>query len=257
MTRPLALVTGASIGIGEQFARELAARGHDVVLVARDRARLDALAKELGDQYAGGTFEVLVADLTDAAQLATVEERATAVDVLVNNAGFGTSGNFYELDIDGEENEIRCNVIALTRLSHAAAHAMVPRGRGGILNVASIAGYQPTPRMATYCATKAYVRFFTESLHEELKGTGVSVTVLAPGFTRTEFQQRAGVEESAVPSMFWQNADEVARAGLDGLAKNRAVVVPGGLNRIASAFIGITPHAVTRRVAKQAMQRGT
>ena len=149
-------------------------------------------------------------------------------------------------------------MIALTRLTHAAAHA---HGRTRARRHPERRVDRGLPTDAAHerrtAATKAFVRFFTESLHEELKGTGVSVTVLAPGFTRTEFQQRAGVEESAVPSMFWQNADEVARAGLDGLAKNRAVVVPGGLNRIASAFIGITPHAVTRRVAKQAMQRGT
>jgi len=255
MHRPIALVTGASSGIGAQFARVLAGRGHDLVLVARDRARLESLAKELGDTY-GVAGEVVPADLTDSAQLAAVEERARGVDLLVNNAGFGTYGRFVDLDVDGEDREVRCNVLAVVRLTHAAASAMVERGRGGILNVASIAGFQPTPFDATYGATKAFVLSFTQALHEELKGTGVAVSVLCPGFTRTEFQARAGIDDSSIPSFLWQEADVVARAGLDGLAKNRAVVIPGAINRVAGNLTLVTPDAVTRRVASIVMRRG-
>jgi short-subunit dehydrogenase len=254
MGRPLALVTGASTGIGEQLARMLAERGHDLVLVARDRARLEALAKELGDAR-GATCEVLPADLTDPGQLATVEARAGEVDVLVNNAGFGTYGPFVELDVDGEDREVRLNVLAVVRLTHAAARAMVGRGRGGILNVASLAAFQPTPYDATYGATKAFVFSFTQALHEELRGTGVAVTVLCPGFTRTEFQARAVIGTDPVPSFMWQEADDVARAGLDGLAKNRAVVIPGVLNRVVGNVSLVTPGALTRRVVSVVARR--
>jgi len=230
MDSRVALITGASIGIGEQFSRQLAQRGHDVVLVARDVARLEALAKEI---EAGGTnAEVLPADLTDAGQLAAVEARARTVDVLVNNAGFGSFGAFHTLDIETEMREIGLNVMALVRLTHAAAAGMVERGSGGILNVSSLAGFQPGPSNATYGATKAFVTSFTEAVHEELRGTGVNVTVLCPGFTHTEFQERANAPASDVPGFMWQEAPEVARAGLDGLERNKAVVIPGAVNKV-------------------------
>jgi short-subunit dehydrogenase len=244
---PTALVTGASVGIGQQFALQLAERGHDVVLVARDAARLEALAKEIEGRN-GARAEVLVADLTDPRQLETVEARVRSVDLLVNNAGFGTFGPFRTLDIETETREINLNVIALVRLTHAAASAMAERGRGGILNVSSLAGFQPGPSNATYGATKAFVTSFTEAVHEEMKGTGVSVTALCPGFTHTEFQARANAPASAVPGFLWQEAPEVARAGLDGLAKNRAVVIPGAANKVMGNLSAVTPHAITRRV---------
>jgi uncharacterized protein len=255
MSRPIALITGASVGIGEQFSRQLAERGYDVVLVARDRARLDALAKEIegGDGHA----EVLAADLTDPDQLAAVEARVRTVDLLVNNAGFGTFGPLHTLDVDTEAREVNLNIVALVRLTHAAAGPMVERGRGGILNVSSIAGMQPGPANATYSATKAFVTSFTEAVHEELKGTGVSVTVLCPGFTRTEFQVRASAPASDVPGFLWQEADVVARAGLDGLAKNRAVVIPGALNKVMGNVSAMTPHAITRRLSASVMKRAT
>jgi hypothetical protein len=249
-------VTGASVGIGEQFARELAARGHDLVVVARDRARLDALAKDL-DVTHGAACEVVAADLTDATQLRMVERHAAGVDVLVNNAGFGTAGRFHELDVDAEEAEVLLNVVAVVRLTHAAARGMVVRRRGGILNVASIAALQPVPWQATYGATKAFVLSFTEAVHEELRPTGVHVTCLVPGFTRSEFQRRAGIDAAAVPRLMWQEPDVVARAGLDALRRNRAVVVPGAGNRVAAAFTRVTPHALTRTAAGVIMRRAT
>jgi short-subunit dehydrogenase len=253
MSNRVAMITGASVGIGEQFTRQLAERGHDVVLVARDVARLEALAKEI--KTGGMEAEVLAADLTDAAQLATVEARARTVDVLVNNAGFGTFGSFHTLDAETELREINLNVMALVRLTHAAASGMVERGTGGILNVSSLAGFQPGPSNATYGATKAFVTSFTEAVHEELRGTGVSVTALCPGFTHTEFQERANVPASEVPGFMWQEAPEVARAGLEGLEKNKAIVIPGAVNKVLGNLSAITPHAITRRAGAAVLKR--
>ena len=254
MSRPVALVTGASAGLGEEFARQLARRGHDLVLVARDQSRLEGLAKELRESC-GASAEVLPADLTVGAQLAAVETRARDVDVLVNNAGYGTFGNFHELDLDTEVREVELNVVALMRLTHAAAAAMAERGRGGILNVSSLAGFQPGPLNATYSATKAFVTSFTEAVHEELRGRGVSVCALLPGFTHTEFQERANVPANDVPGFMWQNPPEVVRAGLDGLAKNKAVIVPGTVNRVLGTLSNMAPHAVTRRAGGAVLKR--
>jgi hypothetical protein len=259
VTRPVALVTGASSGIGEQLARRLAERGHDLVLVARDRGRLEVLAKELEAAHHAAAH-VLPADLTDAAQLRAVEDRCrdrdAPIDVLVNNAGVGSFGDFHALDLESEVREIQLNVVALVRLTHAAAEQMAARGRGGILNVSSLAGFQPGPAMAVYSATKAFVTSFTEAVHEELKGSGIAVTVLCPGFTRTGFQESASVPAATeVPGFLWQEADEVAVAGLDALAKNRAVAIPGALNKALGAFSSVTPHAITRRIGGAVVKR--
>jgi short-subunit dehydrogenase len=258
--RPIALVTGASFGIGEAFARLLAERGHDLVLVARDQARLDALAKELETAY-GARAEVLPADLTDPTQLELVEARChddvAPVELLVNNAGFGTFGAFHSLDLDAEVREIQLNVVALVRLTHAAAVEMAARGRGGILNVSSLAGFQPGPKNATYGATKAFVTSFTEAVHQEMQGTGVSVTVLCPGFTRTGFQETANAPADGLPGFMWQEADEVARAGLDALEKNHASVMPGLVNKALGTFSQMAPNALTRRIAGRIIQNAT
>ena len=251
-SRQVALVTGASAGIGRSFAFALADRGHDLVLVARDTARLDALAVELRAAY-GANAEVLTADLSDPGALAVVEARVSdaerPVDLVVNNAGFGTSGPFVTLPIDREEQEVQLNVVALVRLTHAALGAQVDRGRGGVINVASIAGYQPTPGNATYAATKAFVSSFSQAVHEELKGTGVKCMVLSPGFTRTEFQDRAGIDSDEVPGFLWQDAPTVVQHALRAYDKGRAVCVPGPLNSVAAAFTSVTPQSVTRRIA--------
>jgi short-subunit dehydrogenase len=251
MTRPVALVTGASAGIGTVFAQRLAADGYDLVLVARDRERLEKLAAELPTDA-----EVLAADLTDAADLQRVEARCAAgLDVLVNNAGFGTAGDFAELDVDGEEREIRLNVLALMRLTHAAVNPMVARGSGGILNVSSLAGYQPGPWNATYAATKAFVSSFTQAVHEEVKGKGVTVTLLCPGFTRTEFQERAGLRSEGGPAFLWQGPEPVVDAGLRALRRRSAVAVPGWHNRVAAVFSQVVPQSFSRQVSKAIMRR--
>jgi short-subunit dehydrogenase len=252
MSRPIAMVTGASAGIGRAFAQQLAARGHDLVVVARDTGRLEALAKEL-DALHGTSVEVLTADLSAGEGISRAEVRvideARPVDLLVNNAGFGTVGRFHELPVSREVTEIGLNVVAVARLTHAALPGMVARGHGGVINVASIAAYQPTPLNATYGATKAFVSSLSQAVHEELKGTGVNCMVLCPGFTRTEFQERAGIDPTDIPDFLWQDAATVVGLALGAFDKGRAVCVPGGLNRATAAFSGTAPATVTRKVA--------
>ncbi len=257
-TRPVAVVTGASSGIGRAFALALADRGYDLVVVARDAARLETLADEIRDAY-GAQAEVLSADLSDPSSLLEVETRVAdagrPIDLLVNNAGFGTSGAFAALPIAREQQEIQLNVVALVRLTHAAIDGLVARGRGGVINVASIAGYQPTPGNAVYGATKAFVMSFTQAVHEELKGTGVKCMVLAPGFTRTEFQVRAGFDSSEVPGFLWQDAATVVGHSLRAYDRGRAVCVPGPLNAATAAFTAVTPQSITRRIAGAVVSR--
>lgn len=253
-----ALVTGASAGIGQEIAHQLALSGTDLVLVARDRERLARQANSYIERY-GVKVEVLAADLLDPSQLLCVEERlrnsANAIDLLVNNAGFGTNGKFHELPVGGEQREITLNVVALVRLTHAALEQMTPRKRGTILNMSSISGLLPGPRMATYAATKAYVTSFSESIHEELRGTGVSVTVAHPGFTRTEFQQRAGMQDKVdgVPSLLWMSAGEVARQSLLSAQRGQVFSAPGGY-RIVTRVLGILPRGLKRSLSRQMKQ---
>jgi short-subunit dehydrogenase len=258
MPRPIAMVTGASAGIGRAFAEALAGRGYDLVVVARDTARLDALGKEL-DAAHGTTVEVVTADLSAGAGIAQVEARLVddvrPIELLVNNAGFGTMGRFHELPIHREVSEIGLNVVAVARLTHAALPGMVARGRGGVINVASIAAYQPTPLNATYGATKAFVSSLSQAVHEELKGTGVNCMVLCPGFTRTEFQARAGIDSSEVPDFLWQDPSTVVESALGSFAKGKAVCVPGGLNRVTAGFSGAAPSALSRRIAGVVVKR--
>jgi len=246
---PRALITGASVGIGAAFAERLARDGHDLVIVARDRERLEARAQHLRNE-AGVQVEVLPADLTEPAELHVVEDVVAdaQLDLLVNNAGCGTIGKFAELDADREEAEIRLNVVALVRLTRAALSGMLQRGSGAIINVSSMAALQPVPYNATYGATKAYVNSFTEALHEELRGTGVRVQALCPGFTRTEFQERAGVDVSRVPEMAWMSADAVVEASLAGLRRGDLVCVPGLANRFVSTVVGAVPRSLSRRL---------
>ena len=252
--RPLALITGASAGIGREFSRQIAARAHDVVVVARDQARLDALAKELSAAQ-GTDVEVLPADLSRASEVEQVEARVRMtdrpIDLLVNNAGFATRGRFDELPLEGELEEIAVNVIAVARLAHAAGGAMVDRGGGAIVNVSSLGARQPAPSMATYAATKAYVSSFSQALHAELASHGVHVMALEPGFTHTEFQARAKVTEvqSAVPEFMWSDPAEVVTAALADLDKRKPVSVPFWQNKVMAAGATVLPPAVTRKLA--------
>jgi len=249
--RRRALVTGASAGIGAAFAERLARDQYDLVLVARSQDRLEALAKRIRDQR-GMEVEVLPADLTSPADLRRVEQALATdarLELLVNNAGVGTFGAFAELDPDREEMEIRLNVIALVRLARAALPVMLARGHGSIVNLSSLAGWQPCPHNATYGATKAFVNSFTEALHEELRGTGVKVQALCPGFTRTEFQERAGIDTSSLPDFAWMEPEAVVEASLEGLRRGEVLCVPGVQNKALAAVTTLLPRAVKRRVA--------
>ncbi|MFA9432423.1 SDR family NAD(P)-dependent oxidoreductase [Egicoccus sp. AB-alg2] len=251
-----ALVTGASSGIGDAFARLLAARGVATVLVARSADQLADLAAGLRTEHAGdpgGDVEVLPADLTDPAGLQKVCDRLTdedlPIDLLVNNAGAGQVGAFAELDVQDAETAVRLNVLAPLRLTHAALPALAERG-GAVLNVASVAAFQPVPMMATYAASKAFLSSWSEALYEELRDAGVTVTALAPGFTRSGFVDAADAEDIAtrIPGFVWDSPEEVARAGLDGVARGRALVVPSWLYRVGVAASSVTPTLVTRRL---------
>lgn len=256
---PLALVTGASSGIGRAIAVELARQGSDLVVVARRRDRLEALAEELRSAH-GVDVEVLVADVTVPEQLSAVEERvrggSPAVDLLVNNAGAGGQGAFADIPLEWSQSQIFLNVLAPVRLTHAALEQMLARGGGGILNVSSIAGLQPMPNVATYAATKAYLSSFSHALHEEVRNKGVTVTALLPGFTRTEFHEAANMSRSIVPGPAWMKADVVARAGLRAVARGRAQCVPGLGYRILSVISGFTPWTLSRRVLAAALHAG-
>lgn len=243
-----ALVTGASSGIGAEMARLLGEARVPTVLVARRAARL----QEIADRFEG--FEVLEADLVTADGQRAVADRISStsspIDLVVNNAGFGTSGPFHELDPDRLGREVELNVAALTRLSHAAVAAMVVRGQGYLLNVSSIGGFQAVPNLGVYAATKAYVTSLTEAIHEELLGTGVHVTALCPGLTRTEFMEQSQSEDAAsrAPWFAWTSAESVASTGLADVARNRAISVPGTFYRGVVAMGDITPRGVTRRL---------
>lgn len=248
--RPRALITGASSGIGAAFAERLAAKRYHLVLVARRTERLDELAARLRQEH-GIEVEVITADLTETADLLRVEARAAAepkIDLLVNNAGVGSHGAFATLDPDREEREIRLNVVALVRLTRAALPGMIERGRGGIINVASVAGFLPGPFSATYGATKAYVISFSEALYEELRGTGVRVQALAPGFTKTEFQDAASVSKSTIPDAVWSSAEAVVEQSLRGLNQDKAIVVPDIQYKVVSFAVNTLPRGFVRRV---------
>ena len=250
-----ALVTGASSGIGSAMVHLLGEAGVPQVIVARRVHLLDELAATYPN------VEVIGADLSTTKGVAAVVERvgdsSRPIDLVVNNAGFGTSGEFHTLDPDRLANEINVNIAALTRISRAALGQMIPRGRGYLLNVSSVASFQPAPRLAVYAATKAYVTSLTESLHEEARGTGVHVTALCPGLTRTEFQSVSSSESYSgrYPSFAWLSATEVAEAGLADVAKGRALSIPGMLYKAMVAAASITPRGLLRRAAGM-VQRG-
>jgi short-subunit dehydrogenase len=228
------LITGASSGLGAAFARRLSPK-HDLLLVARREKRLAQLAEELS----GGTGRVdyLVADLTQAEGLTLVEERLRAessrLEVLISNAGFGTFDRFCESPLERELDMIRLHIIATTRLCHVGLPAMVRRGRGALINVASISAMLPGVRMATYGASKAFLKQFTECLHLEVRSSGVRVQVLCPGFTETEFHTEIkGFRKSAVPHRLWMSADAVVSCSLRALEKGRVLCIPGIRNRL-------------------------
>jgi uncharacterized protein len=246
LARPVTLITGASAGLGAEFARQCAKRGEALALVARRRDRLEALKAELG-----GDVHIFAADLAlpGAAEslISEVEAEGLSVATLINNAGFGLAGRFAERPLERQREMIDLNIRTLTELCHLVLPAMRAAGRGAICNVASTAAFQPGPNMAVYYASKAYVLSFTEALHHELKGTGISVSALCPGPTHSEFSDVAESHSPTLERMKMPAAPVVA-AGLAGLDANKAVVIPGFKNKIGAQASRFLTRAAMRRI---------
>ena len=258
--RGAALITGASAGIGLELARLAARDGHPLVLVARSTERLKALGEELAERH--GVFAaVIVADLADPAAPDTVfaecEGAGFEVEILVNNAGFGGHGHFADTPLRRELDMVQVNVTALMHLSKLFLAGMVARGRGRILNVASTAAFQPGPLMAVYYAGKAFVLSFSEAIANELEGTGVTVTALCPGPTRSEFQRRAEIEGARLVSGWvkMMDSESVARAGWTAMKRGRRVVVPGVMNKAAVHAIRLTPRRLAAGVVRKLQEK--
>ena len=246
MARPVTLITGASAGLGAEFARRCGERGETLALAARRRDRLEALAGEVA-----GDVHIFAADLSLADAAASlvnaVEAEGLRIDTLINNAGFGLAGKFAQLPIERHREMVDLNVRTLTELCGLVLPGMLERGRGAILNVASTAAFQPGPNMAVYYATKAYVLSFSEALHHELKGSGIRVSCLCPGPTESEFSAVSGSKGPALERIKVPAAP-VVRAGLAGLDRNKAVVVPGLPNKLTSQASRFLPRATMRRL---------
>jgi hypothetical protein len=247
MSRPVALVTGATAGLGLGFSDALAARGHDLVLVARDRGRLEEVAAGLVERH-GAAAEVVVADLSDRAQLRTVEQRLTdparPVDLLVNNAGFGLRGAFLDNDVEAEQAMLDVLVTAVLRLSHAALGSMVARGSGGVINVSSVAGWLPR---GTYSAAKAYVTQLSVWADLTYRDRGVRAMALCPGFVRTEFHPRMDVGRESVPSWLWLDVDAVVAEALRDFDRGRTVSVPDVRYKVLAVAARVVPARVQAR----------
>jgi uncharacterized protein len=242
------LVTGASSGIGAEIARDLAARRHGVTLVARREERLKELARELERNH-GVRAEIIAASVShrEGRQelVEEIERRGLTVEVLVNNAGFGSGGRFQNQEVEREEEMVRTNIEAVVGLCAIYASRMVARGRGAILNVGSVAGFQPVPRQTTYAATKAFVNSFTEALHTDLSGTGASATLVCPGFTQTEFAEVGGLGSfDQLPSFLVDTPREVAQAAVEGMAKGKRTVVPGAHNVVTALGGRFAPRSL-------------
>jgi uncharacterized protein len=243
--RRVALITGPTSGIGAGFARRYAADGHDLVLVSRDADRLNEMAAELRNE-GGRAVEVLPADLAESADRGKVAERlAAGVDVLVNNAGFATSGEFWTADPALLQSQLDVNVTAVMQLTRAALPAMIDAGTGTVVNVASVAGLLPG-RGSTYSASKAWVVSFTEGLAGGLRGTGVGIHVVCPGYVHTEFHDRAGIDMTSLPSFMWLEVDDVVRESLADIAKGKVLIIPGTQYKAITTATRMIPRTLSR-----------
>jgi uncharacterized protein len=251
---PTALITGATAGIGAEFARQLAAAGYDLVLVARDAARLESTSVAVGERF-GVQTEIMSADLTTDAGCATVAARIgdaeRPVDVVVNNAGFGMYQQFGDATLADEERQLDLNVRAVLRLTHAALAAMRPRNTGRVINISSVAGFVPRGGNATYAASKAWVTMFSEALAVQLAGTGVTVTAVCPGFTHTEFHERANADMSHVPDRMWLDAATVVREGLADAMAGKPISVPSRQYKALVTASRVVPRPVLRAVMRR------
>jgi len=254
-----ALITGASAGIGEAIARNLADRGHGVTLVARREDRLRSLAAELGDRF-GVRAEAIGVDLgSDTARAdlpRRIDELGLEVEILVNNAGFGGGEDFARTDRERLVSMVELNCVALLDLQALYLPQMVDRGRGAVINIASTAAFQPLPGSATYAATKAFVLSLSEAVHEELKGTGVTLTAVCPGPVKTEFAEAAGLGGAEeVPGMLWSSAESVAKAAVDAADDGKRAIVPGLLNRAGALTGQHAPRMLALPIAKRIWRR--
>jgi short-subunit dehydrogenase len=250
-----ALITGASSGIGEVFARKLAGRGYGLILVARREDRLRTLAASLPTKT-----ELLGADLASEVGLAAVEKAirdCAGLELLVNNAGFGTLGRFWEADLAGQIRMHEVHVMATMRLTHAALAGMVARGSGGVISVSSVAAFGQSPGNVSYCATKAWINSFTEGLDMELRsvGSAVKVQALCPGFTETEVHETMRMDPRLIPSFLWLKADSVVEESLRGLERGKVIVIPNWKYKVAAALLRHLPHALKRRTGRPGGKR--
>jgi uncharacterized protein len=247
-SKPTALVTGASSGIGEVFARKLSAKGYRLILVARRKERLEQLVSELPDA------EAITADLAVDSDLKKIEARIAAapdLDFLVNNAGFGVHGAFHRADPESQDRMHRLHILAIERLTHAALQILTARSHGNIINVSSIAGFFMSPFNVSYCATKTWINSFTEGIYLEMKSLGLPIRVqaLCPGFTYTEFHDVIKMDRSKFPSFLWMSAEQVVEESLAGLERNRLFVVPGRQYRFFLAVSRLLPQALKHRLS--------
>lgn len=250
--RKLAVVTGASGGLGLEFARLLARDGYDLALVARSQEKLESVARELRERH-GASVQTVVLDLAQADAAGELVRRVPRCDVLVNNAGFASNGRFDRLDESRIEEEVRLDVLTLTMLARKYLPAMIERRDGRMLNVASTAAFLPGPFMAVYYAAKAYVLSFSQALAEELRGSGVTVTALCPGPVATDFQRRAGV--SFPRGLPVASAEEVVREGYDGMMRGERLVIPGGANRLGAFMTRFAPKSIVLRQVRRMQEK--
>jgi short-subunit dehydrogenase len=258
-----ALITGASAGIGREFARQLASRAKSLILIARGEQRLNELSDELNQQYPNVAVSIRKTDLADLAHLnellAWLDRETIDVDLLINNAGLGDSGAFATSDPIRNDQMTLVNIIALTTLTRHLLPQMIARRHGGILNVSSSAGFLPIPGFAVYAATKAYVTSFSEALRAELRGTGVSVCALCPGPVRTEFQnvaKRRGAQPDTGPEFAFVPVEQVVRDALAALEANRPLVIPGFAMKLGMFLVRITPLPILRLLSRFSPRRG-
>ncbi len=252
-SKPVALITGASSGIGAEYAKWLAEAGYDLILVARREEKLKEVQGRLGG-------EILVADVASDKGMDTVAARIESeprLDFLLNNAGFGTQGKFWETSLEGQMNMHSLHVLATVRLTHSALPAMVKRNRGYVVNVSSVAGFGQNPGNVSYCATKTWMNSFTEGLWLELKQnkSGVRVQALCPGFTRSEFHEAADLDVSKIPESLWTKAEDVVEASFQGLANNQLFVVPGWRYQAWVAIQKALPRQVVHAISSRSQQK--